>query len=74
MADRISQAVIEVPVDSGDAVGRISQIVIEVILCSGTPLSIACPVGGSTATVGVPYTAMIVVSGGTPPYTYALVS
>lgn len=37
------------------------------------PLSLACPVGGGTATIGVPYSKMLLVSGGTPPYTWEIV-
>lgn len=36
-------------------------------------LTIACPIGGGTASIGVPYSKTIVVVGGTPPYTFALV-
>jgi hypothetical protein len=71
MADRISQEVIEVALDSGANI-RITQIALEVILCSGSPPSVACPVGGNTATVGVPYSAQVVATGGTPPYTFRL--
>lgn len=37
-----------------------------------TPV-LACPVGGSTATINVVYSATLVASGGTPPYTYSIV-
>jgi hypothetical protein len=37
-------------------------------------LTIACPIGGSTATIGVPYSAQIVVTGGTPPDTFSIIS
>ena len=36
-----------------------------------SPISAACPLN-NTGTVGTPYTGTIVVSGGTPPYTFAL--
>jgi hypothetical protein len=36
-------------------------------------LSLACPIGGGTVKVGVPYSAQIVVTGGTPPYTFQFV-
>lgn len=41
---------------------------------AGATLTIACPVGAGTAQVGVPYSAQVIVSGGTPPYTFAIVS
>jgi len=34
-------------------------------------ISLACPIG-NTAQVGVPYTGMLLASGGTPPYTFAI--
>ena len=37
-----------------------------------TPINLACPIG-TTATVGIPYTGMLLASGGTPPYTYAII-
>lgn len=37
------------------------------------PLALACPIG-NTATVGVPYTGMLLASGGTPPYTYEIIA
>lgn len=69
---RISQEVIEVMLCNPASV-RISQIAIEVILCSGA-LSLACPVGGGTAQVGVPYSGQIRILGdGTPPYAFKFV-
>ncbi len=40
---------------------------------SSTP-SISCPIDGGTATVGVPYSAQLVASGGTEPYTFSILS
>lgn len=37
------------------------------------PLSISCPVD-NTGTVGVPYTGQVIVTGGTPPYTWSIIS
>lgn len=39
-----------------------------------TPLSLACPVGGGTATVGVPYSKFLVRTGGVAPFTFAFIS
>ncbi len=70
---RISQIAMEVDLCSATPTNvRITQIAMEVILCSNAALAIACPMGGGTATVGVPYSAQIVATGGTPPYTFAL--
>ena len=38
------------------------------------PLSLACPVGGGTAQVGVAYSKFLVASGGTPPYTFSIIA
>jgi Putative Ig domain len=60
----------------GDPVARVSSMVIELIRPAGasTP-SATCPVGGGTATVGVPYGPLSIdVTGGIPPYTFAIVS
>jgi hypothetical protein len=35
---------------------------------------ITCPIDGGTATVGVPYSAQLVASGGTEPYTFSIIS
>jgi hypothetical protein len=37
------------------------------------PLTLACPVDGGTAAVGVPYSAFLVVAGGVPAYTFAII-
>ena len=41
---------------------------------SALPLSLTCPVGGGTATIGVPYDKTLVPLGGTGPYTFRVVS
>lgn len=46
----------------------------ELIAPPPADLSVSCPVGGGTATVGVPYSAQIVATGGTEPYMYGLSS
>ncbi len=49
----------------------------ENILLAAIPLSpsfvVTCPVDGGEATVGIPYSSQVVVTGGTPPYTFTLV-
>ncbi len=75
-SSRISQQVLEVmlcPPTAANA--RISQIVLEVMLCAApeAPLSLACPVGGDTAAVGVPYDEFLIAGGGTPPYTFEII-
>ncbi len=56
----------------GNNVGEWGMVLIA-IQQAASPLTIACPVFGGTATVGVPYdSGPPVVSGGVPPYTYAL--
>ncbi len=38
------------------------------------PLSLACPMDGGTATIGVPYDKTLIVTGGTGPFTFRVVS
>ncbi len=38
-----------------------------------SPLSLACPIDGGTAQVGIPYSAFLVATGGVPPYTFAII-
>lgn len=38
------------------------------------PMTLTCPVGGGSATVGTPYTGTLVVTNGTSPYTFSLFS
>lgn len=38
-----------------------------------SPPTLACPVGGSTAMLGVPYSKTLVANAGTPPYTFAII-
>ncbi len=71
MADRIDQEVIEVLLDN-PAVPRIDQLVVEIILCPNPP-AIVCPIA-TTATVGVPYTGMLLATDGLPPYTYEIIA
>lgn len=42
-------------------------------LGASNPPTLSCPIG-TTAQVGVPYTGMLLASGGTPPYTYAIIA
>ncbi len=44
------------------------------IVVSPSPLAAACPINGGTAQVGVPYSAQLIASGGTPPYTWRQIS
>jgi hypothetical protein len=44
------------------------------LLPVSTELTLACPIDGGTATVGVPYSAQLVASGGTEPYTFSILS
>lgn len=56
----------------GTPQARITQGVIELALSPGVPLVVACPVN-IHAILGSPYMGQIIASGGTPPYTYAIV-
>jgi len=56
-----------------DSAGNVGLIACQVMVGQSTPppLIVSCPTQG-TATVGTPFSSSVPVSGGTPPYTYAL--
>jgi hypothetical protein len=57
-----------------DSLGAIAQITCSIVIGSVVvPLAIACPVN-TTIIVGTPYSGTLVASGGTAPYTFAIIS
>ncbi len=52
---------------------RAYQIVVEIMICPPSEISLACPLGGTTATVGVFYDEFLQVIGGTPPYFFEII-
>lgn len=72
---RVTQVATEIA-ESPTNFARVTQIALEVVLQAGTPpptLTAACPVV-TTGLVGQSYSQSIVVTGGAPPYTFAIVS
>ncbi len=71
---RISQGIAELPELPDFAKIRVSQGIIELLqgIVVPPPLGEACPIA-NTGIVGTPYTGNVIASGGTPPYTFAIV-
>lgn len=72
ITERVTQIVQEVIEAPPPVAERVTQIVLEVVKAGGASVvALTCPVV-HTGTVGVFYTATLVASGGTPPYTYSI--
>lgn len=70
---RVSQGVIEVSIQPSTAAARVSQAVIELSAhVLGAPLGVVCAI--ASATLGVAYSGSVIATGGTAPYTYAIIS
>ncbi len=72
--DHIFQEVEEFVKAAASTDTQMFQEVLEVVLGMGSPaLTLACPSGGTTATVGVFYDEFLQVTGGTPPYFFEII-
>lgn len=71
---RLTQEFLEVIKRPTNSV-RMTQLFVEVVLHKGAPaLTVTCPQGSTTLTVGVNYQGQILAVGGTPPYTFVITS